>query len=109
MQIIDRIITKIFMTEIGKDDLGNRYFQSSSKDYLERPKRVVLYKGMAEPTKISSNWYSWIHYLTDTIPLKEYNLYNWEKRRQPNFTGTKSSDIKRRWIKKDIYIRWKPK
>ncbi len=109
MQIVDKIVIKFFSKKIGKDELGNTYYESYSQDYLGRKKRTVIYKGLAEPTKIPSEWHSWIHFLNDNIPKTHQDRYNWQKFRQPNHTGSKSDNINNGWIKKDSYIKWQPK
>ena len=77
MQIIDKIINRIFVfgKEVGRDNLGNRYFESNFKDYLGRKRRIIEYKGIAEPTRIESIWYSWIHFLNDEIPINNANKF----------------------------------
>jgi NADH:ubiquinone oxidoreductase subunit len=107
MQIIDKIINRIFAKEVGRDNFGNRYFKSNFKDYLGRKRRIVEYKGLADPTKIESSWYSWIHFLNDEIPINNANRYSWQKARQQNNTGTKQRETLR-WIKKEHYIKWHP-
>ena len=98
MQIIDKIINRIFAKEVGRDKAGNRYFESNFKDYLGRKRRIIYYKGLAEPTKISSSWYSWIHFLQDEIPINNENIYSWQKARQQNNTGTSRREISK-WMK----------
>ena len=50
-----RLFTIFFGKYVGNDDKGNKYYQSKSG------KRWVIYSGEIESTKISSEWYSWIH------------------------------------------------
>ncbi len=109
MQIIDRILLKVSSKEVGQDDVGNRYFESYSKDYLGRKKRLVIYKGLEEASKIDTSWYSWMHYLTNDIP-SDLDQYPWQKHRIPNLTGTEQSKIPNtNWVKNINYIKWQPK
>jgi NADH:ubiquinone oxidoreductase subunit len=109
MQLIDKIIIKFLAKEVGKDSLGNKYFESFFKDYLGRSRRFIKYSGIDEPTKIPVEWHSWIHFLTDKIPSLDNSTYKWQKLRQPNLTGTTRNEPLQRWIKKDNYIKWEPK
>ena len=67
---------------IGKDEFENKYYQSKSG------KRWVIYSNEVDSTTISNDWYSWIHFLSNKIPNKINNKYNWEKSRKKNLTGT---------------------
>ena len=111
MQIINVILIKIFSEKIGTDQIGNSYFESRRKDHIGRKRRFVVYKGIPEPTKIPSEWYSWLHHLTNLIPGPNNNSYNWQKIRESNKTGLNSSDTPPiiSWTKKCNYVKWQPK
>jgi NADH:ubiquinone oxidoreductase subunit len=111
MQIIDKILIKIFSKKVGIDQVGNVYFESNAKDYIGRKGRFVIYNGACDPTKISSEWYSWMHYLTNILPDSNNTmLYNWQKARDSNKTGSNTNDQKIvNWEKKYNYIKWQPK
>lgn len=67
--------------EVGRDEAGNIY-------YLGRDgRRMVVYNGPAEATKIPPGWYGWMHHRTDEVP-GSYAARPWEKPHQPNLTGT---------------------
>lgn len=69
--------------KIGDDEFGNQYYQKRNG------KRFVIYKGIAEPTKIPAEWHVWIHYLTNQAPVQiNTNKYSWQKIHLPNLTGT---------------------
>jgi NADH:ubiquinone oxidoreductase subunit len=74
--------------KIGVDQFGNRYYISKKKIY-GRYKRMVLYNGVAEPSKIPPMWHAWMHYVTDEINNNE--KYDWQKTPTPNLTGTKNA------------------
>ena len=80
-----RLKTIFFGKLVGKDDFGNKYYES------KLGKRWVIYASEINASKISNDWYSWIHFLNNKIPNFEMikkNKYPWEKRRQQNLTGT---------------------
>tara|TARA_Y100001970_G_C13591174_1_gene535626 strand:- start:153 stop:512 length:360 start_codon:yes stop_codon:yes gene_type:complete len=99
-----KIYTIIFGKFVGKDDQGNRYYESKSG------KRWIIYQSEVESTKISREWYSWIHYMPNKIE-KNRNLktYNWEKPFVSNQTGTKDAyhPRKNENIIKKKYKSWK--
>lgn len=76
------IFTKIFGVHAGEDLYGNQfYFRKTS----EEEKRWVVYKGMYDPSKISDEWHSWLHFINDIKPFKSKKTWI------PNTTGTKFS------------------
>jgi len=96
MNIGTLIYTKLFGEFVGDDELGNRYFRAKKKinekvgRISENERRWVIYKGIAEPSKIPPYWHAWIHYITDKVPSEEdkKKRYDWEKGHVPNLTGT---------------------
>ncbi|MCD6035635.1 MAG: hypothetical protein K0R63_1376 [Rickettsiales bacterium] len=75
---------------VGKDAYGNRYYQERSGTRLHgKKRRWVVYKGLAEPSKVPASWHGWLHYTTDEVPgVNDPMLYAWEKEHLPNLTGT---------------------
>ena len=70
----------------GIDEFGNKYYSDSSG------KRWVVYSGEVDATKISNDWYSWMHHMNNKIEKsKEIKKYKWQKPNQPNKTGTSES------------------
>ena len=89
----------------GVDEFGNKYYQSKSG------RRWVIYKDTIEASKIPPNWYSWMHFISNSIPESNQNKYEWEKKHTPNLTGTKeayrpSKIIESKNVKKK-YETWK--
>ena len=81
-----RIYTFLFGKLIGKDQFGNRYYQS------KKGKRWVIYNGEVEASKIPNEWYSWMHYTNNKIEnVHELKKYDWQKDHLPNQTGTQNS------------------
>ena len=74
-------------TLVGKDEFGNKYYKNKNDD------RWVVYSKSVEATKITSDWYLWMHYTIDKIPESEKNdkKYLWQKIHSENKTGTKQS------------------
>ena len=92
-------------TLVGKDEYGNKYYKNKADE------RWVLYSSDIEATKITSDWYLWMHHTTDKIPSdNEKKKYSWQKKHVENRTGTKDSykptKIKKNSIKKK-YEAWK--
>jgi len=85
--IVNRLFARLFYKKIGEDQFGNEYLLSRCDNAYGKKKRMVLYKGLAEPTKVPANWHSWLHYTSDDIP-KNHLAYSWQKNHLPNRSGT---------------------
>lgn len=86
MQFFQQLKIKLSCQKVGSDEFGNQYYQNKAG------KRFVIYKGIAEPSKIPAQWHSWIHYSTDTAPVKiKTDKASWQKIHLPNLTGTKNA------------------
>ncbi len=78
--------TLFYGTYVGKDEFGNKYYQS------KKDERWVIYSQNIEATKITSDWYLWIHHTVDKIPKeKDQKKYIWQKKHLENQTGSKNS------------------
>ena len=86
-QTIGTFLYTIFFGKlVGKDDSGNKYYQNNSG------KRWVIYKGEINASKITSEWYSWMHNISKESPLeKKTTKYSWQKPHIENKTGTKEA------------------
>lgn len=74
---------------VGEDEQGNRFFIETKPSLDGRPRRYVVYKGLAEPSKISPDWHGWLHYTFDEPPtVAPLKRKPWEKDHVPNLTGT---------------------
>ena len=81
-----RVETVFFGKLAGKDSFGNKYYKN------KKGKRWVIYKGEIDASKISNEWYSWMHYTKNKIEnLHDLEKYEWQKPHQPNQTGTDNS------------------
>ena len=59
--------------------------QKKSSYSDKKSKRWVVYKGLAEPSKVPSSWHGWLHYTIDE-PLQYEHA--WQKPHTPNLTVT---------------------
>ena len=96
--------TLFFGKYVGCDEHGNKYYQSQKNE------RWVVYSKNIEATKITSDWYLWMHHTIDKIPDIKTSKYSWQKKHLENQTGTNNSykpvKIKKNEIKKK-YETWK--
>ena len=96
--------TLFFGKFVGSDDYGNKYYKSK-KDEL-----WVVYADNIEATKITSDWFLWIHHTIDKIPSDKDTKFSWQKKHLENQTGTINSfkpvKIRKNQIKKK-YETWK--
>lgn len=84
-----RLFTFLSGKQVGEDAFGNRYFTERRAAKGRRVKRWVLYRGVAEASKVPALWHGWLHYSTDTLPdAAATPRYDWEKEHIPNLTGT---------------------
>ena len=75
---------------VGTDAEGNRYYQErrEPKDGRKRS-RWVMYKGVAEASRVPPEWHAWLHRTVDTPPTAQnYKPRAWQKPHRPNLTGT---------------------
>jgi len=102
------LYTIFFGKLVGKDEFGNKYYQNKKNN------RWVIYKEEINASKITSDWFSWMHHTTDRIPSNKIEKkYSWQKPHQDNQTGSKKAYKPNKIIKKtkefQKYETWKPK
>ena len=103
-----RIYTFLSGNLVGQDEFGNKYYENKKKN-----KRWVIYKGEIDASKISNQWYSWIHFTKNKIELnKNIKKYSWQKPHKDNKTGTekayKPNKISNKSKNFKKYETWKP-
>ena len=103
-----RIQIFFFGKFVGKDESGNKYYENRHKE-----KRWVIYKGEINASKITSDWYSWIHHINEKNPLeKKIDKFAWQKPHEENRTGTSKAYKPNKISKKNKnfkkYETWKP-
>ncbi len=75
--------TLFFGQLVGKDDEGNKYYRS------KKDERWIIYATNIEASKITSDWYLWMHHTINDLPNpKNKPKYIWEKKHSENLTGT---------------------
>ena len=96
--------TLFFGKYVGSDEQGNKYYKSKKNE------RWVVYAKSVEATKITSDWFLWMHHTIDKVPDNKDKKYSWQKKHKENQTGTSSSykpvKIRKRDLKKK-YETWK--
>ena len=110
-----RLHTIFYGRFVGRDEFGNRYFESNRAKKGEKKRRWVLYEGVPEASKVPPAWHGWLHYTLNT-PLSETKRYSWMKSHLPNLTGTTGRYLPRGHISKGgaradataDYEPWKP-
>ena len=94
--------TLLFGKLVGKDEDGNKYYKS------KKDERWVIYNTGIDATKITNDWYLWMHHTVDEIPAKNQK-YLWQKKHTKNLTGTKNAYVPNKISKKikKKYETWK--
>ena len=96
--------TLFFGKFVGTDEFGNKYYKSKKNE------RWVIYAKDIDATKITSDWFLWIHHTIDEIPSNQTKKYDWQKKHTPNLSGTelayKPNKISKKKVNKN-YETWK--
>jgi len=69
--------TLFFGKFVGADSCGNKYYKSKNNQ------RWVVYKDNIEASKITSEWFLWMHHTIDEIPNKKKKK-NIKKKKKKN-------------------------
>ena len=96
--------TIFFGKYVGNDEYGNKYYKSKKYE------RSVIYYNQIESTKITSDWFLWIHHTIDKIPNSKDTKFSWQKKHLENQTGTINSFKPTQISKKNLnkkYETWK--
>ena len=99
-----RLKTIFFGKFAGKDDFGNKYYES------KKGERLIIYSDEVDASKIPVEWFSWIHFTPNKIEKKhDIKKYEWQKPHQPNLTGTEKAyyPYKEKDAPKKRYKTWK--
>ena len=104
-QTLGTFLKTLFLGKyVGSDEYGNKYYKN------KKDERWVIYSKNIEATKITSDWYLWIHHTIDKIPNEKDKKYSWQKNHLENQTGTPNSykpiKIRKNDVKKK-YETWK--
>jgi NADH:ubiquinone oxidoreductase subunit len=71
---------------VGEDALGNIFYEAKKAEN-GRKRRWVIYKGANDPSRISPEWYGWLHHQIDVLP-DNLPRRTWQIEPTPNLTGT---------------------
>ena len=98
--------TLFFGKFIGKDSYGNKYYKSKTDE------RWVVYQDNIEASKITSEWFLWMHHTINEPPKnKNKKKHLWQKEHLENQTGTiysyKPNSISKSNKQKKKYDTWK--
>ena len=86
-----RLYTFFYGKIVGTDQLGNKYYENKKKN-----KRWVIYGGEIDASKISNEWYSWMHYTKNKIEnLHQLKRYDWQKEHLPNVFSASVTDAEK--------------
>ena len=77
--------TLFFGKFVGKDEYGNKYYKNKKND------RWVIYSNNVEASKITSDWFLWMHHTINEPPNKDQKKYSWQKKHSENLTGTEEA------------------
>ena len=91
-------------TFVGKDKFGNKYYKN------KKDERWVIYNSDIEATKITTEWYLWMHHTTNILPNEKDKKYLWQKKHSENKTGTEEKYNPIKISKKNVekkYDTWK--
>tara|TARA_A100001011_G_scaffold231995_1_gene239953 strand:- start:3278 stop:3655 length:378 start_codon:yes stop_codon:yes gene_type:complete len=96
--------TLFFGKLVGKDEFGNKYYKNNKDE------RWVIYANEIEASKITNDWFLWMHHTINEPPKKNTKKYLWEKQHSENLTGTINSYRPNRISKSNLkkkYETWK--
>lgn len=79
--------------QVGADEQGNRYFEEKEPSLPggagKRHRRWVVYHGIAEASRVPSDWHGWLHHTFDEPPSETpLTRQAFETDHLPNMTGT---------------------
>lgn len=90
MTIGTRLHTWLHGRLVGRDSLGNAYYEDKRAGGGERARRWVMFRGAVEASKVPAEWHCWLHYTT-AAALPEQGHRPWQKPHLANLTGTADS------------------
>ena len=77
--------TLFFGKLVGEDADGNKYYKNKDDQ------RWVVYKDNIDASKITSEWFLWMHHTIDELPNIKKEKYLWQKQHLENQTGTSNA------------------
>ncbi|TCH97899.1 NADH:ubiquinone oxidoreductase subunit NDUFA12 [Roseococcus sp. SYP-B2431] len=87
MSYLQLLATKLTARKVGRDAVGNTYYESRRPDPVYgRTRRTVSLAQGSDSSIVPPEWHAWLHHTTDA-PL-DGPKYPWQKPHQPNLSGT---------------------
>jgi NADH:ubiquinone oxidoreductase subunit len=84
-----RVYTSAHGRLVGQDDSGNRYYEEKDGEAGRPKRRWVVYKGVADASKVPPDWHGWLHHTFEAPPTSApFKVKPWEKPHTPNLSGT---------------------
>ena len=77
--------TLFFGKYVGSDQFGNKYYKN------KKDQRWVIYSNDVEASKITSDWFLWIHHTVNETPSETLKKYSWQKDHLQNMSGSKKA------------------
>ncbi|MBU3078938.1 NADH:ubiquinone oxidoreductase subunit NDUFA12 [Sphingomonas quercus] len=74
-------------SEVGRDALGNVYFETKAGRKGPR-RRWVIYAGANDASRVPPEWHGWLHNTVDQTPDQAPPPREWQKPPLANMTGT---------------------
>ena len=74
--------TLFFGKFVGTDEFGNKYYKNTKDE------RWVIYAKDVEATKITSDWFLWMHHTVNEIPSESPKKFKWQKKHEQNLSGS---------------------
>ena len=105
--LVETYYTCTFKTVHELDELSEKSMSEIDKD--DGVVEVIDVKDI-DATKITSDWFLWIHHTINETPTTKTKKYNWQKRHTPNLSGTKSAYKPNKISKRNViknYETWK--
>lgn len=80
--------------EVGRDEVGNIYYEHKRGDDGGVGKRWVLYGIDNDSSHVPPDWHLWLHRVRDTAPSEEpLPVREWEKPWRANPTGSALAEL----------------
>tara|TARA_B100000965_G_C19553722_1_gene741243 strand:- start:925 stop:1275 length:351 start_codon:yes stop_codon:yes gene_type:complete len=92
--------TIFFGKFMGKDSYGNKYYKN------KKDERWVIYSSKIEATKITTDWYMWMHHMVNDVPNNDEKKHSWQKEHTQNLTGTEKAYNPSKIKKSDKYKKY---
>lgn len=73
--------------KVGEDEVATYHLGKVGPGGVRR--RMALYKGSNEASRVRPEWHAWLHHQIDDVPAVSLPPTRaWQKEGQPNLTGT---------------------